>query len=429
MVQRAAVGAAPVTAVPPIAHEVLGSPGQPLDAGTRAFMEPRFGHDFSQVRVHSDANAAESARAVNALAYTVGGDVVFGTGQYSPGTSEGRRFLAHELTHVVQQASRSVVSMPVSENLLISEPSDSLERAAHQIATTVVSGQRGSIQGQQESLSMRGSSGRSLPLIQRQEVPGSPDLTLEPSPFTARLIGSLTIDGFAPEKADLTSQHKSQLRKLASMILLLLSSYSTSSVTLIGHADATGTEAYNIPLSKERAEAVRSFLKLEHVPEEVMSTDGVGSSVLRVETMRPEPRNRRVDIIFEPRKGTYKLTAPGPIPELPLSRPSLVLPPTYSLPEIPEFLKPPPPPVQRPGISLEEKLWEPVDSALKPLLRKSDLPSWVQDLLLNAAHAAASKGITSPFNAEVDQTNLGDREKEALKKAFEEGLLKSKFKF
>ncbi len=74
--QRAAVSDAPVNSVPPIVHEVLSSPGQSLDTGTRAFMEPRFGHDFSGVRVHTDAGAAESARAVNALAYTVGQDVV-----------------------------------------------------------------------------------------------------------------------------------------------------------------------------------------------------------------------------------------------------------------------------------------------------------------------------------------------------------------
>src|SRR2546425_5290586 len=89
--------------VPPIVYDVLSSPGQPLDAGTRAFMEPRFRQDFSQVRVHTDAKAAESARAVNALAYTIGRDVVFGAGQYAPGTDEGRKLLAHELTHVVQQ--------------------------------------------------------------------------------------------------------------------------------------------------------------------------------------------------------------------------------------------------------------------------------------------------------------------------------------
>src|SRR5438270_176191 len=75
--QRAAISSAPVNTVPSIVHDVLGSPGQMLDASARAFMEPRFGHDFSQVRVHTDEKAAESARAVNALAYTVGRNVVF----------------------------------------------------------------------------------------------------------------------------------------------------------------------------------------------------------------------------------------------------------------------------------------------------------------------------------------------------------------
>ncbi len=91
------------TEAPPIVHEVLRSSGQPLDRATRAFMEPRFGHDFSRVRVHTDAHAAESARAVNALAYTVGRDVVFGGGHYQPETIAGRRLLAHELTHSIQQ--------------------------------------------------------------------------------------------------------------------------------------------------------------------------------------------------------------------------------------------------------------------------------------------------------------------------------------
>jgi hypothetical protein len=78
--------------------------GQPLPESIRTFFEPRFGYDFSQVRVHTDTRAAESTRAVNAQAFTIGQDVVFGTGQYVPGTSAGRRLLAHELTHVVQQA-------------------------------------------------------------------------------------------------------------------------------------------------------------------------------------------------------------------------------------------------------------------------------------------------------------------------------------
>jgi hypothetical protein len=94
------------SAVPSIVHETLNDTGQPLDQPTCAFMESRFGHDFSQVRVHTNAKAAESACTVNALAYTVGRDVVFGGGQYAPTTSAGQRLLAHELAHVVQQGAQ-----------------------------------------------------------------------------------------------------------------------------------------------------------------------------------------------------------------------------------------------------------------------------------------------------------------------------------
>jgi Domain of unknown function (DUF4157)/Protein of unknown function (DUF3238) len=102
-VQRKAEPTASVSSVPPIVHEVLRSPGQPLDRETRTFMEPRFGHDFSRVHVHTDAPAGESARAIGASAYTMGSDLVFAEGKYSPSSAEGRRLIAHELTHVVQQ--------------------------------------------------------------------------------------------------------------------------------------------------------------------------------------------------------------------------------------------------------------------------------------------------------------------------------------
>ncbi len=89
--------------VPQVMRDVLGSAGQPLDAATRDFMESRFEYDFGNVRVHSGAQAQAAARSVDALAFTVGRDVVFGAAQYSPHTTEGKRLLAHELTHVVQQ--------------------------------------------------------------------------------------------------------------------------------------------------------------------------------------------------------------------------------------------------------------------------------------------------------------------------------------
>jgi hypothetical protein len=77
--------------------------GQPLADSTRAFMEPRFGADLGHVRVHTDTRAAETALNVNALAFTIGRDIVFGAGQYSPETPAGQRLVAHELTHVIQQ--------------------------------------------------------------------------------------------------------------------------------------------------------------------------------------------------------------------------------------------------------------------------------------------------------------------------------------
>lgn len=92
------------TSAPPIVHEALGGSGQPLDSSTRAFMEPRFGHDFGNVRVHFDARGAASARSVNALAYTVGHDIVFSDGAFAPDNPSGRSLLAHELAHVVQQS-------------------------------------------------------------------------------------------------------------------------------------------------------------------------------------------------------------------------------------------------------------------------------------------------------------------------------------
>ena len=104
MAQRAAASGAPTPrSAPSIVHDVVNSSGQPLDTATRAFFEPRFGHDFSQVRIHADDRAAQSARSVQAAAYTVGQDVVFGASQYAPYDLKGRRLLAHELAHTIQQ--------------------------------------------------------------------------------------------------------------------------------------------------------------------------------------------------------------------------------------------------------------------------------------------------------------------------------------
>jgi hypothetical protein len=101
--QVSSTGQEEVSEVPPIVDEVVRSPGRPLDASTRSFMESRFGKDFSQVRVHTDSAAVDAARAVQSRAYTFGQHIVFGSGEYNPTTFKGQELVAHELTHVVQQ--------------------------------------------------------------------------------------------------------------------------------------------------------------------------------------------------------------------------------------------------------------------------------------------------------------------------------------
>lgn len=133
--QRSSASHAGPATVPPIVQEVLHSPGQPLDPATRAYMEPRFGHDFSRVRVHTDARAAESARTVNALAYTVVPNIVFNKGEYAPQTTAGKELLAHELTHVVQQRTEAVQT-----NLTIGAANDAHELEADESAESVVQG-------------------------------------------------------------------------------------------------------------------------------------------------------------------------------------------------------------------------------------------------------------------------------------------------
>jgi hypothetical protein len=131
--QRKPAGGSAVTTAPPSVHRVLGEPGAPLDRQTRSFMEPRFGHDFSAVRVHTGGQAAQSAREVDAQAYTVGRDVVFGAGQYAPQSAGGAQLLAHELAHVVQQRSAARSQAPLSIGALNDPAEQEADRAAERV--------------------------------------------------------------------------------------------------------------------------------------------------------------------------------------------------------------------------------------------------------------------------------------------------------
>ena len=163
------------SAVPSVVHEVLSAPGRPLSVAARTFMEARFGHDFGRVRVHTDAQAVASARAVNALAYTVGTDVVFGAGHYAPETKHGRRLLAHELTHVIQQdstaqrlqgklTSTGAEPAAIKDNFMNTEQAVSAEAEAQTAARAIEQGQTFTVR----------SKGFSLGLA-RQPDAGAPD--------------------------------------------------------------------------------------------------------------------------------------------------------------------------------------------------------------------------------------------------------------
>lgn len=120
-------------------HDVINSPGRPLEEPVRADMETRLGHDFSDVRVHDDGAAHASATSVNAHAYTVGSHVVFQRDAYDPSSSAGQHTLAHELTHVVQQRSGPVDGTSVGGGIAVSDPGDRFEREAAATAERAMS--------------------------------------------------------------------------------------------------------------------------------------------------------------------------------------------------------------------------------------------------------------------------------------------------
>ncbi len=153
LLQRAAVNASPVSEVPPTVYDTLKQPGQPLNDDTQKFMESRFGHDFSGVRVHTDGRATESARAVNALAYTVGRNVVFGAGQYSPGTIAGKRLLAHELAHTIQQ---SQIALSPPSHIEISAPTNKMEGQAEAITHNLLANSNPDRRNSVQSMSRTG---------------------------------------------------------------------------------------------------------------------------------------------------------------------------------------------------------------------------------------------------------------------------------
>ncbi len=132
--QRSALSTMPSTGVPAAALDAMRGPGRPLDAATRASLEPRFGRSFAEVRVHDDAASARAATEIHAAAYTAGSHIVFGSGRYEPQTDRGRHLLAHELTHVAQQHSGAAMAEGIGA------PDDAHEQEADRVADSIAGG-------------------------------------------------------------------------------------------------------------------------------------------------------------------------------------------------------------------------------------------------------------------------------------------------
>jgi outer membrane protein OmpA-like peptidoglycan-associated protein len=262
----------PATALASV-DRALAGPGRPLEPALRQEMEQRLGHDFSGVRVHSDAAAEQSAQDLDAHAYTVGQNLVFATGLFAPRTPDGQRLLAHELTHVVQQ----------------------------------------------------GAAPASAPIVQRQPAPHGPPLTraeeirlslTSPGEIAVTLNPPmLTLYNFAIDRSTLKKEHIAALRTIA-----FLSNQFAGTVKLAasGHADSTGEEKINIPLSGDRVAGVQALLQgATGLPVFVAWFSDFLPAATN-ETVEGRSRNRRVDISLDVSGG-------GPEPPEPCRGPKLLL--------------------------------------------------------------------------------------------------------
>jgi len=235
-------------APPATASEGLGpelGPGRPLGPESRAFLEPRFGRDLEHVRVHTGPQAEESADAVQAKAFTFGRDVVFGAGEYAPGTTEGTRLLAHEMAHVVQQSAAG-----------------------------------------------------SPPVLQRSPVDGEPPPQSPAPPAQLQTISLIVVDLGASE---LITQQNPKLERFAKTVLESLLLFPEGTVQVTGHWDSstTGTGGIQHSDAGQRAEQAKSALAALRIPPARIVTGTFDSQLLSKPQATP---GGVVRIAFQPKK-------------------------------------------------------------------------------------------------------------------------------
>ncbi len=423
---------------PASVRAVRADAGQPLEPAVRAQMEAALGHDFSRVRVHDGGEAADSARSVGAAAYTRGSRVVFGAGRFQPGTASGRRLIAHELAHVVQQAGSGGSAAGGSGTGPAA--ARGLEREARDAAAHAASSPAGAAPGRVPALS---AGAVREPALQREPAGPMPDTTLRYSPGMAHGMGSTVLDGFATGSPRLTPAHRGRLAELARTLVELVRQYPQAVVTITGHADAPGDDVPNEALGTQRAEAVRDALTAAGVPAASLAVRSEGEASPAVPGGGDEPGNRRVEIDFRPESGVrlapeLSLSPPAPVggadaptrPPVDIDRilhPRLedLVPPGPLGPrrETGEeagrrIFRPVPEAPPRPTVGemvwgvLDREILNPLDRALAPVL--SWIPEAIRPSIRDAARSLAERGETAALEAALDAANIHGEEREAI---------------
>lgn len=269
------------------------SHGEPIAEDDRKKLEGAFGHDLGDVRIHRDSEAGEFAEDVGANAFTTGRDIYFAPGAY------GQTTLAHEVGHVIQQSR--------APSTLAGEDAG-LENQARAASSSFMSGDAAEM-----------SPAAAAPAFQREPVPGVQSMKLLPT-------DSLTLDAFDIDKFDLSATHKQKLEAFAQRLIATLAAAPNSIVTIVGYADAPGTEPHNLDLGQRRADAVRNYLiSLAVSPGQLHATSlGAGSPLIA--TKKYEAHNRRVEInvlertFFKPAAPAQPGASPAPAPAPPTEK-------------------------------------------------------------------------------------------------------------
>jgi outer membrane protein OmpA-like peptidoglycan-associated protein len=360
--------------------------GQPLSEKERSFFEPRFDRDFSQVRMHTDTRAAESAREVNARAFTVGQDVVFGAREYDLSAASGRHLMAHELTHVLQQGAFSEGPENTTPIMRVPEASDSET------------------------------------LTERLNILGSNI----PSPIVTRTPGAMAATVyFGQDNSLLDASNFAAVRELATQIRLMY----RPTIVVEGHASTEGEEAYNLRLSELRRQMVIAILSAGSRNRLQVGGQAYGESMPALpetaqrgtELERQRAQNRRVEItiVTTPILNTEEPQAPRHI--------DLRLPPLH--PETPEerltrILTTPPPKLERRTFSITGAIEERFNNFMDNLLQGVgiDSNSTIGGLIKDGARALTERGARAVLDEALDQTSLSGEAREAIRNGIRAGI-------